>query len=239
MHSGERSLQKIYDSISKEYGPQNWWPTTPKGKTSPEYSGGPKNESQRVEVCVGAILTQNTSWHNVEMALVELNKKKLMDARKLANIEHDELATAIRSSGYHNQKAKKLRIFFTFIVGKYGGKVSNLFKHDPENMRAELLSINGIGPETADSIILYAANKPIFVVDAYTQRIFQRLGFQKETYDEFQELFMKELPKNVELYSEYHALIVEHGKNICQKKPLCKECCLNATCPSAKSRMSS
>jgi len=223
-------LLKIYNSLFATFGPQLWWPVTEEGKLLPEYSGGPKNEKQQLEVCFGAILTQNTSWKNVENAIVELNKNDLIDAKKIKKIENKKLARIIKSSGYHNQKAKKLKNFCDFLLKNYNGKLNLLFKKDINELRKQLLSMNGIGPETADSIILYAAKKPIFVIDAYTKRIMSRIGYKEKTYEELQNLFMHNIPNNEKLFNEYHALLVELGKNICKKEPLCKKCPINNDC---------
>ena len=223
-------LKTIYKILLNSFAPQHWWPVTEGGKLHPEYSNGPKNEKQQLEVCFGAILTQNTSWKNVEKAIYQLNKNNLINVKKILNIDNKKLAEIIKSSGYHNQKAKKLKNFCHFLLKNYNGKLDLLFKKDIEELRKQLLSINGVGPETADSIILYAAKKPIFVVDAYTKRIFSRIGYKEKTYDEFQKLFMSRLPNSERLFNEYHALIVELGKNICKKKPLCKMCPINQHC---------
>ena len=223
-------ITKTYDILLSYFAPQRWWPVTEEGRLHPEYSGGPKNEKQQLEVCFGAILTQNTSWKNVEKAIVELNKNELIDANKIIKIKHKKLAKTIKSSGYHNQKARKLKNFCEFLLDNYDGSLGKLFENNIEKLRNELLSVNGIGPETADSIILYAAKKPIFVVDAYTKRIFSRIGYREKTYDEFQELFMSGLPNSERLFNECHALIVELGKSICRNKPLCYKCPVNMHC---------
>ena len=224
------SLIEIYNLLYAHFGQQNWWPVTEQGELHSKYSGGPKNERQQLEVIFGSILTQNTSWKNVEKAIFQLNKKELVDIKKIIKIDTKKLAEAIKSSGYHNQKAKKLKNFCNFLLNKHKGDLKDLFENDVERLRQELLSVNGIGPETTDSIILYAAKKPMFVVDAYTRRIFGRVGFKEKTYDEFQGLFMKSMPNNEKLFNEYHALIVELGKNICKKSPLCGECPINKHC---------
>ncbi|MBI2653870.1 endonuclease III domain-containing protein [Candidatus Woesearchaeota archaeon] len=223
-------LLKIYNSLHSHFGLQNWWPVTEESKIHPEYSGGPKNEKQQLEVIFGAILTQNTSWKNVEKAIAELNKNNLIDIKKINEIEHQKLARIIKSSVYHNQKAKKLKNFCNFLLRNYNGNLRRLFKKNVGELRKELLSVNGIGPETADSIILYAAKKPIFVIDAYTKRIIHRVGYNEKTYDELQKLFMQNLPNSERLFNECHALLVELGKNICKKKPLCVECPINMHC---------
>lgn len=182
------------------------------------------------------ILTQNTSWKNVEKAIVELNKNSLIDVDKIIRIENKKLAEIIKSSGYHNQKAKKLKNFCSFLLKSYNGKLKLLFNNDIEKLRKELLSVNGIGPETADSIILYAAKKPIFVIDAYTKRIMQRIGCKEYEYDELQELFMQNLNNSERLFNECHALLVELGKNICKKEPLCGKCPINDLCSYYKTK---
>ncbi len=175
------NLNLIYDLLLSHFNPQHWWPVTPRGKLHPEYCGGPKTEKQQLEVCFGAILTQNTNWKNVEKAIVELNKNDLIDVNKIHKINVKKLALLIKSSGYHNQKAKKLKNFCEFLVKNYNGKLTLLFKKDINELRKQLLSVNGIGPETADSTILYAAKKPIFVIDAYTKRIMSRIGYKEKT----------------------------------------------------------
>ena len=176
------------------------------------------------------ILTQNTNWKNVEKAIVELNKNGLIDIKKILKIENEKLAKIIKSSGYHNQKAKKLKNFCDFLLKSDNGSLEKLFDNNIKVLRNKLLSVNGIGPETADSIILYAAKKPIFVVDAYTKRIFNRVGYKEKTYEEFQKLFMDNLPNSERLFNEYHALIVELGKSICKKSPICEKCPVNGCC---------
>lgn len=219
----------IYSKFLKQYGCQKWWPVTESGKLFPEYSGGPKTDQQKFEVMLGAILTQNTSWKNVEKAIVELNKNGLVDINKLLDVEKNDLAILIKSAGYYNQKSERLKILSAFLLQN---KISYLETKDIVFLRNILLSIKGIGPETCDSIILYALNKPIFVIDAYTKRIFSRLGFlsEKSSYDEWQKLFHSQLNPDIKLFQEYHALIVEHAKQFCKKKPLCCECFLKNSC---------
>lgn len=171
-----------------------------------------------------------------EKAIFTLNKGNLIDVKKIIKIDNRELAKIIKSSGYHNQKAKKLKNFCEFLLKKYNGSLDLLFKNNIKKLREELLSVNGIGPETADSIILYAAKKPVFVVDAYTKRIFCRIGCKENTYDEFQKLFTESLPNNERLFNEYHALIVELGKNVCKKRPLCEKCPINGHCAYYKNK---
>lgn len=230
-------LLRIYERLKKNHGPQRWWPVTRPGRIHPGYDGGPKTGKQRLEVCIGAILTQNTSWRNVEKAIAELNRNRAISIKKILSTPQQKLAQWIRSSGYYNEKAKKLKQFCSFLRKKHNGRLSGLFALDDDVLRRELLSVNGIGPETADSIILYAAEKPAFVIDAYTMRIFNRIGFKEKTYHEMQERFMRSLPKRTKLFQEYHALIVQHGKGICRPKPLCGECCLRNVCRYGKRAM--
>ncbi len=206
---------KIYEKLLDHFGSQDWWPMK-RGF-----------EPKELEVCIGAILTQNTSWKNVEKALLNLKSSNCVTFEDLLNIKPGELENLIRPSGFYKQKAKKLKNF-VYFVRKSGG-IDKFFKSAE---REELLNINGIGFETADSILLYACSQPIFVVDAYTRRAFSRLGFIDENwkYDEIRLFFEKTLPKDLVLYKEFHALIVELGKNYCRKKPLCKECPLCKIC---------
>lgn len=230
-------LETIYDFLFSHFGPQHWWPVTKENEIIPKYHKNIKlNEKQKLEICFGAILTQNTSWKNVEKAIINLNKNDLIDVKNILNIDNKNLAGIIKSSGYHNQKAKKLKNFCEVLLKKHDGILNKLFKNDIKKLREGLLSVNGIGPETADSIILYAAKKPVFVVDAYTKRVLNRIGFKEKTYEEFQELFMSSLPNNEKLFNECHALIVELGKNICKKQPLCEKCPINSFCNYYKKR---
>lgn len=227
-------LQNIYNILLKNYRSQHWWPTTPKGKLKPEYVGGPKNEQEQLEIIFGSLLTQNTSWKNVEKALICLNRNKLIDINRILDHPHEKLAECIRSSGYHNQKAERLKIMAKFLKAT---PIKILQKLDVKTLREVLLKIKGIGPETADSIILYAFNKPIFVIDTYTKRIMSRIGICKKdvTYDELQKLFMDRLSSanpetDVKLFNEYHALLVEHAKRYCATKPKCGGCILKNGC---------
>ncbi len=213
-------IARIYKFLFERYSSQKWWPTTLEGELHPSYHGKKHNEKQKFEIIIGAILTQNTSWKNVEKAVYHLNKNKLLDIRKLEKIPEKKLAELIRPAGYYNQKARKIKEIIKFLKSK---KSIN---------RENLLSVWGIGPETADSILLYAYSKPIFVIDAYTKRIFSRLGYCKEkcSYDELQQLFMKNLKPDARLFNEYHALLVELAKQHCRTKPICKGCPLLKTC---------
>ncbi|MEK6963270.1 MAG: endonuclease III domain-containing protein [Nanoarchaeota archaeon] len=218
----------IYEKLFRTYRPQGWWPILSlagkKGFDADGYHKGsydyPWNEQQRFEIILGAILTQNTSWKNVEKSLKVLQEKDLLSAENMEALSERKLASLIKSSGYFNQKAKKIKAMIAFLKSK------------KPITRDNLLSIWGVGPETADSILLYAYHKPVFVIDAYTRRIFSRIGLCKADvrYEELQQMFHKDLEKNVELFNEYHALIVEHAKAHCRTKPDCEKCPLLSLC---------
>jgi len=199
---------KIYNRLLKSFGKQHWWPIVSKNK--------------QFEIIIGAILTQNTSWKNVEKAINNLKKNNLISINKILKINVKKLAFLIKSSGYYNQKAERLKIIADFL------------KNNKNPTRDELLNIKGIGPETADSILLYAFNKPVFVIDAYTKRIMKKLGYKQEEYNKLQKLFENNLPKKYRLFNEYHALLVELGKNYCRKQPVCKECPVKDLCLNRK-----
>ena len=203
---------EIFELLSNHFGPQNWWPA-----------------ETALEMMVGAVLTQNTNWKNVEKAIENLKKKGLISLEALYSISNAELAQEIRQAGYYNIKARRLKNLIEFIFNHYHGDLDALLGDGTQTLRRGLLSVNGIGPETADSILLYAANRPVFVVDAYTHRILSRHGMSEEqaTYQQLQELFMDNLPDDSSLFNEFHALIVEAGKDFCRKKPLCEECPLS------------
>lgn len=197
-----------------------------------EYPGRiPRNESERFEIAVGAILTQNISWKNVVTALVNLKKNGLLSVKSIDRIKNARLASLIKSTGYYNQKAKKIKNFISWYR-ETGFDFSSVKNYDTRNLRSELLLIKGIGPETADSILLYALKRKIFVIDAYTRRLFGRMGVLsgKETYDEVQHIFHELFRGKASDYNEYHALIVAHGKDVCKKKPRCGDCCLEHLC---------
>ena len=204
------NLQDIYEKLYRHFGPQSWWPAeTP------------------FEVIVGAILAQNTNWQNVAKAIDNLKRAKLLSPRKLYSLSRPRLAKLIRPSGYFNIKAKRLKEFLNFLFKNYGGSLKRMFGRPQEDLRKEILAVKGIGPETADSILLYAGGLPVFVVDAYTKRIFSRQKLLNEDteYHQVQELFTRSLKKDVQLYNEYHALIVRLGKDFCKKtKPKCEIC---------------
>lgn len=206
-------VYEIYQKLYKFYGPQNWWPA-----------------ENWFEVVVGAILTQNTSWKNVEKSIENLKDKDLLEPFKLYRISEEKLAELIKSSGFYNLKSKRLKNFLKWLNG-YGFDVNKLKKKDLFSLREELLGIKGIGKETADSILLYAFEKPVFVVDAYTKRMFTRLGFRlSKDYDEIKDFFEKNLPIRTQLFNEFHALIVNHSKEYCKKVPNCGDCFLKEKC---------
>jgi len=202
-------LLKIFQKMYDHFGPLNWWPGD-----SP------------FEIMIGAILTQNTSWTNVERAIENLKRENLLDPYKLLSLPDERLRELIRPSGFFNVKTKRLKNFLNFFISEYEGNVEKMKKESLWLLRKKLLDVDGIGKETADSILLYALEKPIFVVDAYTKRIFGRHNIIPPTidYDEIQKFFMKNLPEDVGLYNEYHAQIVLTGKTYCKKKPLCDNC---------------
>ncbi|HHM23424.1 MAG TPA: endonuclease III domain-containing protein [Bacteroidetes bacterium] len=210
------TLLEIYRHLLKTIGPRHWWP-----------ADGP------FEVMVGAILTQNTAWANVKKAIANLKERGLLDPHKLQQIPERELAELIRPSGYFNQKAKKLKAFVEYFLRRFGGSVERMKQEDPEKLRAELLELYGIGPETADSILLYALEMPYFVIDAYTYRIFERHSWLngRISYGEFQEFFHKNLPKDVALFNEFHALLDYVGHFYCRRIPNCPECPLRDWLP--------
>ncbi len=229
-------LNGIYRIFRKSYGMQGWWPIiNPETGVSEYRTGAPQNESDIFEIIMGAILTQNVAWKNVEKALALLKKKRLLNPKKLYKASHEDIAECITSTGYYNQKTIKIKNFLNWF-SEYNFSFEKLILMKTELLREKLLEINGIGPETADSILLYGLERKIFVIDAYTKRIYSRLGYIKanESYDKIQELFHKGFKGGVEKYNEYHALIVTHGKDICKNSPQCEICCLNSICPAPK-----
>lgn len=222
-------IKRIYALLLNEYGKQGWWPVTKTGNFHPTYDGGPISERQQFEVIAGAILTQNTSWKNVEKAIYKLNKENVLEIDKIKDIKNDKLAELIRSTGYYNQKSIKLKNMAE-LLDKY--PIKKLEKLETKHLRELLLSAKGVGPETADSILLYAFQRSVFVVDAYTKRIFSRLGIIKKNddYDKVQNFFMDNLEKDEKLFNEYHALIVEHAKRYCTKKSNCIVCPISREC---------
>lgn len=208
-------LMSIYQNLFDRYGPRNWWPAeTP------------------FEVAVGAILTQNTNWNNVEKAIVNLRSADALNCAVISTLTQEKLETLIRPSGFFRQKAERLQLFCIYLQDNYQGRLETMLQKPPASVRKELLEMKGIGPETADSILLYAGNQLSFVVDAYTGRLFSRLGILsgKEKYHQVRAFFMDQLPGNPGLYNEYHALIVIHCKEHCRKRPVCSGCPLENSC---------
>ncbi|MBI4680475.1 MAG: endonuclease III domain-containing protein [Nitrospirae bacterium] len=205
----KKVLTEMYHLLCKAFGPQRWWP----GETP-------------FEIAVGAILTQNTNWGNVEKAINNLKKQKSLNAKTLHNMADKKLALLIKPAGYYNIKTKRLKNFLDVFTNHYKGSIEKMKTEDKEALREKLLNINGIGPETADSILLYALEKPIFVIDAYTKRALVRHGIVSEgsTYHEMQEIFHKNLPQDTTLFNEFHALFVKLGKDFCRTKPRCEAC---------------
>lgn len=205
----KHQLMNIYQRLYRAFGPLHWWP----GETP-------------FEVMVGAILTQNTSWRNVEKAIQKLKGKGVLNPQRIHHLKKSQLASLIRSSGYYQVKADRLKAFVDFIFKEYDGNIRKMERERLERLREKLLKVKGIGPETADSILLYGLKKPIFVVDAYTKRILSRDGIisGKASYEEIQKLFMDHLPHKERLFNEYHALLVHLGKTLCKKIPRCDLC---------------
>ncbi|MFC1932487.1 endonuclease III domain-containing protein [Chloroflexota bacterium] len=208
-------LQKIYHQLIDHHGSQHWWPA-----------------EEPFEVMVGAILTQATAWLNVEKAIANLKAAKALSPQALRRLSLSELATLIHPCGYYNAKAKKLKFLSHWLEEYCSDNLDKLFANDIDRLRQQLLSVWGVGQETADSIILYAANKPIFVIDAYTRRIINRIGLTPDgnSYTAYQAFFMDNLPIDARLFNEYHALLVCLGKNVCRNHPLCRQCCLQNIC---------
>lgn len=203
-------LESIYRKLYARFGPQHWWPA-----------------DSAFEVMVGAILTQNTNWQNVERAIANLKKRRVLDPEKLCRLPEKKLALLIRPAGYYNIKAGRLKALLEFLKAHCGCDIKRLGRRGAQALRCDLLSVKGVGEETADSILLYALNKPVFVVDAYTKRIFSRhrLIPQDATYGETQELFMRNLKSDTKFFNEYHALLVRLGKEYCLKNnPRCAGC---------------
>ncbi len=221
-------LLEIYRRLYRRYGPQGWWP-----------GDGP------LDVVIGAILTQAAAWSNVEAAIRELKRAGCWSLEEIRQRPEAELAEIIRPSGYFNAKARKLKAFASHIAQHYHGNLAAFLSRETDELREELLSIHGIGPETADDILLYAAAKPSFVIDAYTRRILQRLGIapagtgrgdspSRPRYAGYQALFHDNLPPDAPLFNEYHALLDRHAKETCAKVPRCPGCCLQDLCATGR-----
>jgi endonuclease III related protein len=205
----KNKLRGIYSKLYTCFGPQHWWP----GDTA-------------FEVAVGAVLTQNTNWGNVEKAIGNLKSAGAMHAPVLYEMPVGKLAGLIRPAGYFNIKAKRLKNFIDLLSDTYGGSMKRMAKEEMSAIRGTLLGVNGIGPETADSIVLYALEKPVFVIDAYTKRVLSRHNIMDhdEPYEAFQDLFHSHLERDVRLFNEYHALLVRVAKEHCRTKPICSGC---------------
>jgi endonuclease-3 related protein len=203
-------LEEYYNSLFSELGPQHWWPA-----------------GERFEVIVGAILTQNTAWTNVERALGNLRREGMLTLRAMEKAPAARLARMVRPSGYFRQKAKKLKALVKFLREEYGGSLARMFRTPTAELREKLLAVHGIGPETADSILLYAGDHPVFVVDAYTKRVLHRHGWisERADYEEMRALFERHVPRDAARYNEFHALLVQVGKNWCRpREARCSEC---------------
>jgi len=211
--SEKEILSDIYTYLYNHFGPQQWWP----GDTP-------------FEIAVGAILTQNTNWGNVEKAITNIKAKKALNANTLHKMPHKQLASLIKPAGYFNIKAKRLKNFLNFLATNFKSSMNRMKSEDTNVLREQLLDVNGIGPETADSILLYALDKPIFVIDAYTKRVLSRhkLAAEKPDYHELQDLFYNHLPMDRKLFNEFHALFVMVGKHFCKPKPRCSACPLES-----------
>lgn len=204
-----KKLTEVYQLLFDRFGPQHWWP----GET-------------QFEIIAGAILTQNTNWANVKKAIANLKSAHLLTPEKLYHLDLSQLAELIRPAGYYNIKAKRLKNFVNWLFSNYDGQLINLEGLDTNQLRAELLAIKGIGPETADSILLYVFNREIFVIDAYTARIACRHGLIQPDadYEQLRELFQSNLLQDSQLFNEYHALLVRLGKEFCRPKAKCSAC---------------
>ena len=222
------TIRKVYDLLLAEYGRQGWWPVTSGKGGEPEYTGGPRDSRGRFEVAIGAVLTQNTSWKNAAKAVSALSTAGMIDPARLAAATHEEVAALVRSSGYYNQKARRLGILSRYFLELGDGR--------PD--RESLLALDGVGRETADSILLYGYSITFFVVDAYTNRLFSRLGVIRgnESYDRIRGLFEGSLERTPEIYNEYHALVVVQCKQRCLRVPACNECPISTLCASESSR---
>ena len=211
-----RKLLDIFDRMRETYGPQDWWP----GDT-------------RFEIMVGAVLTQAAAWTNVRQAIANLMAAGVLSPQAVRAISQERLAELVHPSGYFNSKARKLKALAEYLGERFHDDLDAMAQEDPQALRAELLGVYGIGPETADDILLYALGQPAFVIDNYTRRVFSRLGLasDKLPYLTFRSLFMDHLPLDTDLFREYHALVVHHGKEVCRKRPLCDRCSLLPICP--------
>ena len=209
MDSPRRRLLRAYAQLEEAFGPQHWWPAD-----SP------------LEVMIGAVLVQNTSWRNVELAMNNLRQAGWLEVASLRAVEEEELAARIRPAGTYRVKARRLRNMLRWLDDNFSGDVTAMLATDASELRGKLLEVSGIGPETADSIVLYAAHQPTFVVDTYTYRVLVRHGWIESgaDYDEIKHFLESSLPRDAHLYGEFHALLVQLGKSYCGKSPQCDEC---------------
>jgi endonuclease-3 related protein len=216
MNTLSDKLNEIYKLLLKAYGPQKWWPA-----------------ENSLEVMVGAVLTQNTNWQGVEKAIANLKRVNLLDPHKLKAIPTEELSRLIKPAGYFNLKARRLKNLIGMVVEAYGGDLAAMGQTETVQLRQELFLVNGVGPETADSILLYAFHRPIFVVDTYTYRVTSRHALIEEeiNYQALQDFFMQHLPLDVDMFNEYHALLVKVGKLHCKRKARCEGCPLEPLLP--------
>jgi len=215
------TLTDVYRRLLERYGPQHWWPA-----------------ESRFEVMVGAVLTQSAAWHNVEQAIFRLKAAGALTPAAIRSTPQEELASLVYSSGYYNAKARKLKALARYLGERFDDDIDAMSREAPASLRAELLDVHGIGEETADDILLYAAGAPVFVIDAFTRRLVDRLGIAppEASYSGYQALFEEALPAAAEMFGEYHALIVAVVKDACRKEPRCAGCCLLEVCPTGKAR---
>lgn len=210
---------EVYHRMLDRYGPQQWWPA-----------------QSRFEMMVGAVLTQSAAWSNVERAIGNLKAAGALSPSAIRGLGHQELARLVYPSGYYNAKARKLKALADYLDQTYADDLAVMKCADLAPLRAEMLDVYGLGEETVDDILLYALGKPVFVIDGYTRRVFHRLGLapDKAPYSAYGALFTDSLPQDPDLFGEYHALIVAHGKDVCRRKPLCEGCCLLEICPTGQ-----
>jgi len=210
-----RRLMAVYRKLHTRHGPQRWWPG-----------------DSRFEIMVGAVLTQNTAWTNVEKAIANLKQADALTPETIVAASHRRLAAWLKPSGYFNIKAQRLRAFCQWLIRE--GGMRRVARWPTDRLRSALLAVHGIGPETADDILLYAFQRPVFVIDAYTRRLFSRLGIitGNEEYERLRQMFEARLDTDPRLFNEYHALIVAHAKDICRPRPNCDRCCLHRLCRS-------
>ena len=222
MMTTRKTLLDIYNRMLEHYGPQHWWPAeTP------------------FEIMVGAVLTQAVSWSNVEKAISNLKAVDALSPQAVRELTQDGLAQLIYPAGYYNAKARKLKALAEYLGQRFDDDLDAMAQLEPDLLRAELMDVHGIGEETADDILLYAAGKPAFVIDSYTRRVYFRLGLAPERgpYSAYRSLFESNLPADSDLFGEYHALIDHHANVVCKKQPLCEPCCLIEICPTGRANL--